>query len=241
MAPELGERRRNIRAAGIFDVQKETLFGLLIYAHDIVEQQLIGLPEWGRTDWFEIAARGDANATDEQLRGMVASLLEDRFCLVIRREQRRMTRFDLKLAGADGRLGPNLQAVASCRPEDRPKREPAPNGANASYGCGDMSAVAKTASRPMRAFVADSTGISGTFDYVIHTSMTEVERFGFRPLPPEALAGLGDRWPTFETAVQEQLGLKLDRSDGLVPVLVIDSVRQPTGNQRTVWQPTQLH
>ena len=46
-APVFGEMRRNIRAAGVFDVQKETLFGLLMYAYDILEQQLIGLPEWG--------------------------------------------------------------------------------------------------------------------------------------------------------------------------------------------------
>ena len=93
-----------------------------------------------------------------------------------------------------------------------------------------MAEVAKTASRAMAAFVADSTGVTGTFDYVIHTSITEITRFGLRPLPPEALAGLDDRFPTFETAIQEQLGLKLERSEDFVPVLLMDSVQQPTEN-----------
>ena len=228
--PVIGEGRRNLRAAGIFDVQKETVFGLLIYAYDLVEQQLLGLPEWGRTDWFEIAARGNPSATDAELRQMVQSLLEERFRLVIRREQRRMSRFEVKLARADGKLGPNMQPVPSCRPEDRPKRGRPPRNAYASYGCGDMSAIARTASRPMQAFVADSTGVLGTFDYAIYTSVTEIARFGFRPIPAEELAASDDGLPTFETAIQEQLGLKLERAEGLVPVVVIESIEQPTEN-----------
>jgi uncharacterized protein (TIGR03435 family) len=93
-----------------------------------------------------------------------------------------------------------------------------------------MSAIARTASRPMLAFVADSTGVTGTFDYTIYTSVTEIARFGFRPIPPEQLAGRDDGLPSFETAIREQLGLKLERSEDLVPVVVIESIEQPTEN-----------
>src|SRR5262245_43658070 len=68
--------------------------------------QVIGGPEWARKDLFEISARAAGETTTEQMRLMVQSLLEDRFKLVARREQREMRTSTLLLAREDGRLGP---------------------------------------------------------------------------------------------------------------------------------------
>ncbi|MGH7553391.1 MAG: TIGR03435 family protein, partial [Longimicrobiales bacterium] len=91
--------------------------------------------------------------------------------------------------------------------------------------CVAISAVAETAAGLLGRLVVDKTGLSGLWTYQLAFARPE-------PLPPGRERDPADQEnvPVFATALQEQLGLKLEPTRGPVDVLVIDSVQQPTEN-----------
>jgi uncharacterized protein (TIGR03435 family) len=101
----------------------------------------------------------------------VQSLLEDRFRLVARKEQRVMSINELLLDRNDGRLGPNLIKLSSeldcqaarIQAAKNPSTKPVPGTMPALMirGCGSMSAIAGDLYPVARTFVIDKTGLSG--------------------------------------------------------------------------------
>jgi uncharacterized protein (TIGR03435 family) len=163
-------------------------------------------------------------------------LLEDRFRLVLRKDQREMPVQELRLARDDGRLGPGLMKITSkeeCQTaQSKYLQTKIPPGAAIARGCGAVSRIADVAYANLDAFVIDKTGLSGDWYYFLF----------FAPNPSMAgrlgnsLSALGNAFavdsaaPAFETAVQEQLGLRLFATRGPVDVLVIESVEPPLEN-----------
>jgi uncharacterized protein (TIGR03435 family) len=74
--------------------------------------------------------------------------------------------------------------------------------------------------------IADKTGLTGTFDLILTFAADQSVAIA----PPPQPGAAGSTAPTIFTAIQDQLGLKLDASRGPVEVLVIDSVERPTEN-----------
>jgi uncharacterized protein (TIGR03435 family) len=204
-----------------------TVVSLVRFAYGIMDFQVIGGPEWAREDLFEINARAGGPATSEQMQPMVQSLLEDRFKLVVRREQREMRTSALVLARDDGRLGPQVEKCDDPANLPPPKPIRVPPGASLPYSvrCGPISNVASLASALLKMPVVDRSGVTGLWTYTLVFLQLE-------PLPPGLLRDLADREnvPPFATALRDQLGLKLESGRGPVDVLVIDSVQQPTPN-----------
>jgi uncharacterized protein (TIGR03435 family) len=191
-----------------------TVASLVQFAYDIRAFQVIGGPDWARKDYFEINARPANEAAPERMRLMVQSLLEDRFKLVVRREQREMRTSALVLAREDRRLGPKLQPCTNPdrQPEPRPVRVPRGSWVE-NLRCVPISAVVKMAGGITEGPVEDKTGLTGLWTLELSYA-TEAEA--------EA--------PPFQTALQDQLGLKLESTRGPVDVMVIASVQQPTEN-----------
>ena len=217
----------NVLQGGTFRMPSATVSDLIQFAYNVKDYLMVGGPDWIRKDLFETIAKAGSEASQEQTRLMVQSLLEERFRLIVRTEQREVSQFVMTVARADGQLGPNIQA-RECRSPDRPKRPPMPSGALMSSGCGTMSVLAGLASRYMGAPVVDKTGVSGTFDYVMYLSPAEGKAVGINrsadaPPPDPGL-------PSFDEALRSQLGFKLERIRGPLEMLVIDSVQQPTEN-----------
>jgi uncharacterized protein (TIGR03435 family) len=162
---------------------------------------------------------------------MVQSLLEGRFQLVIKREQQIRDIYVLTVARDDGRLGPDLRkAAANCQSE-RPTdvavlvaRMPKPSNLmqpSMGGGCEPLASMARALERGLRTTVIDETGLTGSWDYAL----------AYQPLALGAsLAGTSDVRPSLFVALEEQLGLKLERRRGPVDVVVIDSVQRPTEN-----------
>jgi uncharacterized protein (TIGR03435 family) len=80
--------------------------------------------------------------------------------------------------------------------------------------------IAASVSSEVHRMVVDRTGLTGTFDIDLH----------WLPDNPVASAAPGDEAVSIFTALQEQLGLKLESTTGPVDVLVIDHVERPTEN-----------
>lgn len=198
-----------------YRTRNATVATLIIFAYGVIAAQVVSGPSWVREDFFEIDARTRREASRDEMRLMVRSLLEDRFNLVIHREQRELRTSTIVLARQDGRLGPDLQPCKDresppvSKPPTRIPRGSWVDGAS----CVPIFTVARMASGVLRGPATDGTGLTGLWTFRV-VYATEVD---------------GEA-PQFETALQEQLGLKLESRRESVEVIVIDSVQQPTEN-----------
>jgi uncharacterized protein (TIGR03435 family) len=177
---------------------------------------------------------------------MVRSLLADRFQLAVREETREMPMYALIVNRADGQLGPQLTAsttdcqalmAAARRGGGPPPGPPLPGerpqcGMRAGFGelrGGGMglAEVARFLSGQLQRVVEDRTGLTGTFDFDLTFTPDQMPQGpplpGAPPLPAADPNG-----PSIFTAVQEQLGLKLESVRGPVRVLVVERIERPT-------------
>lgn len=181
-------------------------------------------PDWIFSQRFDILANAGREATREEMGIMMRSMLEDRFKLRAHMERQTQPVFELVVARADGVLGPDLKP----HPDECGRSGTTPCGVSASRdgvrGIGvpiTRLATFFTASVDGRR-IFDKTGLTGNYDF----------KLVFRPsgAPPRAAGDPPDDRPNLFTALEEQLGLKLVASRGVVDVLVVDSIDRPTEN-----------
>lgn len=214
--------------SGIFN-RSTTVAGLIASAYDVQDFQLSGGEEWVRTERYDVAARAGREVSQTELREMVKTLLADRFKLRVRIDTREMTILELRLAQSDGRVGPNLHDCSKEKVPETPFRAPT-NGtvsvSDCAVGRNGVPHVAAMASRQLKTIVVDKTGLTGQWWYAVF--------YGGQPpqIPGVDLSQerVNPDLPSFEGALREQLGLRLERTRGPAPVIVIESVERPTPN-----------
>jgi bla regulator protein blaR1 len=249
-----GNMTRGMQPGGRMTFVNVPLRQLIIAAYQVQPYQISGGPSWLNSDRFDIIAKAEGNATPEQTNLMLRSLLADRFKLVVHTEQREMSVYSLVKARPDGKLGDKLTpAAVDCGPGGRGRGGPPPappTGPGAArgpqgplMGCGAMIAPGRIimSGQPVAQFatllgnqvgrpVIDKTGLSGGYDLEV-VFLPEGGRGGPVGAPPPGappLPPIDPDAPSLFTALQEQLGLKLESERGPVDVIVIDSVQQPT-------------
>ena len=202
-------------------------------AYRFPSERVVGMPDWARREKFDITATHNPeyrSFSQEQL-AMLQQLLEERFSLRTHRETRDMPVYELIKEGTGDQLAPRPSTL-DCAPGGTASR--AQCGTRIIPGLIDgrfvdwRMVVAQLPSATGRA-VIDKTGLNGTFDV----------RLEWNPDPavtksPEAAstataaaARPGERVTIF-TALQEQLGVKLQSARAPLEVLVIDRVERPT-------------
>jgi uncharacterized protein (TIGR03435 family) len=202
-----------------------TLAALIQSAYGIRDDRLAGGPAWVRTARFDVNAKAVRALPREQVRLMAQRLLEDRFGLVLTREQRQQPVYELRLARTDRRAGPDLhRAPDECinAPAERPIPKSSTGAAPTTHGrCTTIVSLTTLLSRTLRAEVVDQTGLPGRWDWVL--VFTELAA----DASPAANPGHANL-PTIFAAVQEQLGLTLERNArGSVEYVVIAVARRP--------------
>jgi bla regulator protein BlaR1 len=233
------------RPGGQLVVRNNTLRNVIRNAYQLQNFQMIGGPDWLDTDRFDITAKASTeNATVPEMLVMVQELLADRFKLVVHRETRELPIYALVLARRDGRLGSKLTrsttdcvAIAVAARRGGPPPAPTPGAAPL---CGTrttpgrilaggvtMADLARNVSNVADRMTLDKTGLAGAFDLSLEYTPDRLPPPG--TLPPGMPEPPADGASLF-TAMQEQLGLKLDSQRGPVDVLVIDSAQQPSAN-----------
>ena len=235
-----GETSTNVQTPpGRFRAINASLRFLVRQAYRLPEPRIIGGPAWLGTDRFDVEATAPAAGDIPDLRReRLRALLADRFALVARPETRTLPIYSLVRTGKDS-LGPNLRAsTTECAPG-------AARMAGARVACGLLvsgnaaSASLRGGATPFPDFVrmlgdfvdrpfVDRTGLTGNFDL-------ELQFTGDRSAVPGAPAPGGltvarspDEAPSIFTALQEQLGLRLEATTGPVEVLVIGRAERPT-------------
>jgi uncharacterized protein (TIGR03435 family) len=200
--------------------------------------QVFGGPAWIDTDRFDVNARADGEPAPAEVALMLRPMLADRFQLLVHHVTREAPVYVLMPARADRRPGPTLrESDAKCAAEARsffPSPEPGlpPRcgdfrlGARALTARGmTMSGLARLLSGRVDRPVLDRTGLDSSYDLEIEWSSD----LGLSPAPPGS-AGASELTPdglSLFTALQEQLGLRLQATRGPVDVVVIDRAEPP--------------
>ena len=231
-----GSERTSTRGGqpnGSWSATNVRLKAVVARAYEVREFQIAGGPDWVNFDRFDIEGRGSEGTPARQRFPMLRRLLADRFKLVTHIEMREQPVYLLMLARPDGRLGPQLKrATLPCASQTAVTPQSGP-----SANCGVDTSVndrlstilatgepidriaAALANYAVNRAVINRTGLEGAFDAELR----------FTP-EGTALAATNrsDEALSIFTAVQEQLGLKLQSDRGPVPFVVIDSVQRPS-------------
>jgi uncharacterized protein (TIGR03435 family) len=218
---------RVIQSGGIYKANARRIPTLIEFAYMLGPKQIVGVPTWAQTQAFDIEARASQQASLEEMRLMMQSLLKQRFGFVSHREGRQLQHYELRLGNSDGRLGPGIRSISGeCEREAGINRPTAPPGAARAYGCSPMSGIASLAATATGEIVVDKTATLGTFQYHLFSAPRVRNATG----EPTIRTADDPDLPSFPAALQEQLGLKLEASRAVVDVLVVDSVHLPTEN-----------
>jgi uncharacterized protein (TIGR03435 family) len=202
-------------------------------------KRIVGGPSWIDSASFDIQAVTEEDVPPATMRLMLQRLLEERFGLRLRTEQRNMEAYALLLDRRDGRLGPQLRPaqVKDCSKLTDQQQVDRRCGDGASGDTQTMTIAIYGSDKDMAAFgehlggptganldrpVIDRTGLKGRFDYEVRFSPTAGRLDSVGPaLPPV---------PDLFRALRDQLGLKLEPVIAPVDILVVDSAEQPTAN-----------
>lgn len=174
--------------------------------------QITGAPDWMNADRYDVNAKmaTSRDISEEELQPLLQRLLADRFALNFHRETRFVPVYSLVVSREGSKLTMHAgDSVPSL------KTEFAPDKATMLAGNTTMSAFSKALSRLPGRPVIDNTELKGGFDFKLEWSPDQTN---------------GSALPSLFTAVQEQLGLKLEAVKGPVEVIVIDHAEPPSSN-----------
>jgi uncharacterized protein (TIGR03435 family) len=214
---------------------------LIALAYEIPTARVVGGPPWvGEVstdlrfvggDRFDITAALPEGGKTNQIPAMLRALLADRFQLIVHTETREAPMYALVVARNDGRLGPELRKASIDCEAVQAAGTPAAADSNlcqsevggAIFGRGQrISALALSLSLFTDRPVVDRSGLNGGFDFEL--------RFPELNTAPNAAGPRSDPSSGVFTALQEQLGLKLESIRGNLEFIVIDKVEHPTEN-----------
>jgi uncharacterized protein (TIGR03435 family) len=246
-----GDRRTMIRSApgGRFEANGVTLKLLMRVACDVQDFQIVGLPSWANSDRFIVDAKAaeakTANPTsenpstmtdderktlDNRLHARLRGLLADRFNLKAHLETREMPIYALLVAKGGSKLKPANDAAGA------PPRRNLIGGRGQLTGTGaTLDMLIHLLSNATGRIVIDRTGLNGAYDFKLEWTPDPGEMGIAGPAPPGAPPGEKEAspapdGPSLFTALQEQLGLKLEATKGPVQVAVADHVEKPSAN-----------
>jgi uncharacterized protein (TIGR03435 family) len=227
---------------------------LLPQAFGVEEDRILGEPDWVKSSRFDIEAKVEPeNAPKlkdlkaDQRNAMMLQLLVDRFNLKYHHEQRELPMYALVVAKSGLKMkatkADQNEAEDDAPPKDAPKQGDGPQprmgrhmlmmnpGHLESTGT-STEMLAHLLSRQLSRTVVDRTGLPGEYDFTLDYTPDNM------PMPAHGAAEGGPKpemqidpgGPSIFTAVEEQLGLKLEATKGMVDVIVIDHIDLPTEN-----------
>jgi bla regulator protein blaR1 len=203
----------NFPPGGRFSAKNLTVNMLLRNAYGLQQYQIVGGPGWADSAGFDIEAKADAGAGEvphEQVLKMIQALLADRFQLTMHRETKPLPVYNL----VTGKNGPTMKKADDSAEPTRTLKM----GQLATQKM-SMTMLANLLVFELGRPIIDATGLKGDFAFTLDWT---------RGLG-ESDAGSAER-PSLFTAVQDQLGLKLESARGPVEVVVIDHVERPSEN-----------
>jgi uncharacterized protein (TIGR03435 family) len=210
-------------------------------------RRVFGWPDGIDTERYTISAKMPDGASMGAQQVAIRNLLKDRFKLVTHTETRELPIYNLVLARSDGRLGPALkESSTECQATAREYVEAARRGApmqappaavaqcvSSQPGIGALGfngqpigSLVTVLPQFVERQVIDRTGLTGLYDLTLKWTPEAIP--SLLGLPQAPLPPADPDAPSIFTALQEQLGLKLESGRGPVEVIVIDRLEKPT-------------
>ena len=242
--PSASSGGQSVRSVGDRVVATDaTLRALIQFAYEsadgrsFLNSQVIDAPRWAEADRFNVQARAAATVgevTQRQLRMMTQVMLEDRFQLRTRRDRRELPVYDFVVSKSGIKLKPAADQTAPAIDGDPITLDPAalPRGRFKQMArpssSGTITLIIMGSAVTMRAVInllqqyvdrpiVDSSGAAGLYDVRLEFGLAQAQS----PTSDEPVGA------SIFTAVQEQLGLKLDPIKRQVEVLVIERAEHP--------------
>jgi len=230
------------------------LIALIATAYDVMNYQVTG-PSWLDTERYDIVAKVPEGANREQVKLMLQNLLLERFKLTLHHVTKQFTLYELVV----GKNGPKMKASLqdSIGADNSPaagagRESPLPIGKDGfpilpagrgmiqmqmvgrrriAANAQSMAALVDLLEKQLAAPVVDKTGLGGTYDFTLDFALGEGRGVDALAAPGASPTDSTADAPNFFTAIQEQLGLRLEQKKGPLDILVIDEAEKvPTGN-----------
>ena len=220
-----GQQRAAIPVAflpgGRLTATNATLVDVIVQVYPTRRVQMQGGPDWIDSERFDIAAKapeGDQQVALDQMRQMVRALLEDRFQLKLHIEKKEMAVYAL----VPGKDPPKLQRP---QPGEVVGVESGP-GPKLAFTRMNMAGLVNTVSNILHVPVMDRIGLTGSFNFAL-----DIGRF----MPPAAGNGpqrndIFDIGNAIGSAIEEQLGLKMEQHKELLDITIVDHAERPSEN-----------
>ena len=222
------------------------------YPVDVPGVQVIGLPSWATSENYDVTVRGNPDATPEEVRQMWRTLLADRMKLAAHYEPREVRGYKLVVARSDGKLGPQLKPSTLDCPAPDPRTPAAHPPQTAMDALRPGAVITADTERLLmsQCRILMSTANTTYAGAVTMQQLLVALRFGGITEPIEDQTGLEGLYsfkltfarqtlslqptvsdaPSIFVAVQEQLGLKLERTTMQSQAVVVDHIERPTEN-----------
>lgn len=239
-----GETYLRPTVRGTLNARNVSLRALIQSAYEVDEWQMAGGPAWIDSDKYDVEAKGpqkEGYTSFEDLQQMMQALLADRFQLKTHREKKELPMFALVVTKG----GPKLVAAsgANCFTVTLTTKSVADMGGLPQCGSlagrrGELTGMKVTTStismylaHVLRSEVSDETGLDGhEFDIRLRWVPDDISGPSPESADTPPAAQFDTSGPSIFTAIQEQLGLKLESRKGPVEVLVIDHIERPSEN-----------
>jgi uncharacterized protein (TIGR03435 family) len=210
-------RRQGFDAQGDrLTVRNQTVASLMQFAYAIYWRQIVDAPDWVFHDRYDIEGKSDTEGEPNlrQQQEMLQKLLADRFGLKFHRDKRELSVYAIQIAKG----GPKLTVAAN--PEAQPDQDAAGNSMDLTqiYTSSSMADFAMGMQFFLDRPIVDQTGLTGRYDLKLRYTTDES-----RASDPNAPPGIF-------TAIQQQLGLKLEALKAPTDVFVIERAEKPTPN-----------
>jgi bla regulator protein blaR1 len=210
---------------GTLLIKNLTLGFIMSFAYDLPVPQITGKPGWVDTDKWDIEAKADTpgELNPSQTKLMMQKLFAERFGLQVHEEKRKMAAYVLSVS----KDGPKMSKITDA--SLKPGQLLYPSGVIIG-----KSLTIPTLAETLQNYVfgkpvVDNTGLDGRWDFTLKWTPDDTQF----PDAPESMRHPADdanAWPALFTAIQEQLGLKLEAQKADVKVLVVDHVDHPSPN-----------
>lgn len=198
-------------------IENETVRSMMMFAYGVHGKQIVGAPEWvGNEPWDVDGVPDVAGAPNlAQYQEMTRKLLEERFGLAFKREKRELPIYAIRVAKGGIKMA---KTKATSELEMDQTGDGSSSGQVMRFTANTMDEFALGMQYFLSRPIVNQTELAGRYDFTLRWTSDET-----KVMEADAAPGLF-------TAVQEQLGLKLEATDGLAEVLVVERVLRPSAN-----------
>ena len=201
---------------GLLRITNQTLLRMIQYAYNLRDFQISGGPAWVQSDRYDVTAKPEGSVHDRQMKQMLQSLLSEQFQLQFHRQTQEGPIYALLI----GKNGPKLHSAPESDNSGISSNSTAVRmtmkGTHVTMG--ELAAsLGNRVGRP----VIDKTGLRGKFDFEL-SWVADLTLAAGTPDPGADVSG-----PSIFTALQEQLGLRLDSQKGPIEMFLIDHAEKP--------------